>query len=209
MTYYLGKRHHPRHHPGQFPQKISFNPCIHIKPTQTEGQMKTLFFHPYRSCNCFVGIGLRKFFQMYQVVTSYSKSTQHGGPIMAQQVKNLTSIHEVVGSIPGLTQWVEVQLIYNVVLVSANTGSEPAFPVAVVQAGSYCFDLTPSLGTYIGHRCGPKNKQTNKQKNYGVTKSNWVWIFFITEDVLGKQDRSIFKGTKAEVSYNYRSSVKC
>ena len=28
-------------------------------------------------------------------------------PIMAQQVKNLTSIHEYVGLIPGLTQWVK------------------------------------------------------------------------------------------------------
>ena len=27
--------------------------------------------------------------------------------IVAQQVKNLTSIHEYVGLIPGLTQWVK------------------------------------------------------------------------------------------------------
>ena len=28
-------------------------------------------------------------------------------PIVTQQVKNLTGIHEDVGSIPGLTQWVK------------------------------------------------------------------------------------------------------
>ena len=37
--------------------------------------------------------------------------------------------------------------------------------LTVVQASSYSSDLTPSLGTSICHRCGPrKTKQTNKQK---------------------------------------------
>ena len=30
-----------------------------------------------------------------------------GVPVVAQQVRNPTSIHEEVGLIPGLTQWVE------------------------------------------------------------------------------------------------------
>ena len=30
-----------------------------------------------------------------------------GVPVVAQQVKNPTSIHEDVGSVPGLTQWVK------------------------------------------------------------------------------------------------------
>ena len=36
-----------------------------------------------------------------------SKESQDGVAIVAQQVKNLTSIHEDVGLIPGLTQWVK------------------------------------------------------------------------------------------------------
>ena len=35
------------------------------------------------------------------------KRMSRGVPIVAQQVKNPTSIHEDVGSIPGLSQWVK------------------------------------------------------------------------------------------------------
>ena len=35
------------------------------------------------------------------------KNPSAGIPVVAHQVKNLTSTHEDVGSIPGLTQWVK------------------------------------------------------------------------------------------------------
>ena len=36
----------------------------------------------------------------------FPKHLTFGVPVVAQQVKNLTRVCEVVGSIPGLTQWV-------------------------------------------------------------------------------------------------------
>ena len=36
-----------------------------------------------------------------------SRNASLGVPVVAQQVKNPTSVHEGVGSIPGLAQWVK------------------------------------------------------------------------------------------------------
>ena len=43
------------------------------------------------------------------ILSLFKKQNKIGVPLVAQQVKNPTSIHEVVGLIPGLTQWVKVQ----------------------------------------------------------------------------------------------------
>ena len=42
-----------------------------------------------------------------QGMQASSRSWKRGAPIVAQQLANLTSIHEDMGLIPGLTQWVK------------------------------------------------------------------------------------------------------
>ena len=51
--------------------------------------------------------GTRKGPQLWFSGSGIFKEQNKGVPIVAQWVKNLTSIHEDVGLIPGLTWWVE------------------------------------------------------------------------------------------------------
>ena len=74
-----------------------------------------------------------------------------GVSVVAQRVKNLSSIREDVGLIPGLAQGVK--------------GS--GVPVAVVQVGSSSSSYwPPSLGTFICPKKTKTNKQTKSEKAF-------------------------------------------
>ena len=84
---------------------------------------------------------------------------------MAQQVKNPAGVYEDAGVIPGLAQWVQGSELW--CWLPTQLGSGVA--VAVTLAGGCSSDSTPSLGTSICHRCGPKKRKQNKQTNKNVS----------------------------------------
>ena len=76
-------------------------------------------------------------------------------PILAQWVTNATSIHEDVGLIPGLAEWVKNPVL----LCRLKMQLGFLLAVAVAQASSYSSNLTPSLGTSIRLRYSPKKQK--------------------------------------------------
>ena len=73
---------------------------------------------------------------------------------MAQQLVNPTSIHEVSGlRIQHCHElWCRLQM---------RLGSRVA--VVLMQAEGYSSDWTPSLGTSLCHRCGPKKDKKDQK----------------------------------------------
>ena len=111
---------------------------------------------------------------------------------MVQQVKNLTSIHEDADLISGLSQWLRIWHCHEPWCTSQMwLGSCVAMAMAL--AGSCSSKLTPSLGTSICCRCGPKKKKELKawrgKPEVGKAGAQWnhLWGFAKPRDPPARQ----------------------
>ena len=82
---------------------------------------------------------------------------------MARGLINPTGTHEDVGLIPGLTQWIKI-----CITMSCGVGHRCALDPTLLwlwcRPGGYSSDSTPSLGTSICRRSGPRNSNNNNKK---------------------------------------------
>ena len=75
---------------------------------------------------------------------------------------NPTSNCEVLGSMPGLAQWLRILSCH--ALWWSRTRLRSCIAVAVVQAGTCSSNSTPSLGTAICHRSGPRKQEEEEEE---------------------------------------------
>ena len=96
---------------------------------------------------------------------------------MAQWLTNPTRNHEVAGLILALLSGLRIRRCHEL-WCRSQIWLRSGVAVAVVQAGSCSSNSTPSLGTSICCRCGPKKTKNKQNKGFLflVAKLSWSKI---------------------------------
>ena len=98
------------------------------------------------------------------MIVFIKKFISHWSSPHGSAVKNLTSIHDDAGLIPGLSQRSGIRNCHELwCRWQRRLGSLLA--VAVAVAGSCSSDLTPSLRTYMCHRYSPEKQKKKKSSD--------------------------------------------
>ena len=107
---------------------------------------------------------------------------KQGVPIVAQWIKNLTSIHKDVGLIPGLGQGVKRSGVAISCGVDHRYGSDLVLlwlrckPAAITWTGPLAWELPHTLGGAALKKSSPPKTKTKNKTNKKIYKTNNSFI---------------------------------